>query len=245
MKILFSPSESKTSILGTTIFDFNNFIFPHLKDKREEAFKIYDNFIKLSTDKEISEFFGLKNVNDIKYYQQSYKEKTGIKAILRYSGVAYKALNYTLLDKTSQEYIDKNVIIFSNLFGPILANDILPNYKFKQGQKLGSFKIENFYKENFSKSLDEYLKNEDILDLRATFYEKFYNIKKDFTTLKFLKEGKTVSHYAKHYRGIILKEIAKQKISTLDEFKTINIDNLRLIDIKKIKNKNEILLEII
>ena len=31
--------------------------------------------------------------------------------------------------------------------------------------------------DNFSKALDEYLKDEDIIDLRAGFYEKFYKKK--------------------------------------------------------------------
>ncbi|EDO9528420.1 peroxide stress protein YaaA [Campylobacter coli] len=57
----------------------------------------------------------------------------------------------------------ENTLIFSNLFGVVKASDHLPFYKFKQGAKINNFALEKFYKEHFSKALDEYLKN-DILD---------------------------------------------------------------------------------
>ena len=137
------------------------------------------------------------------------------------------------------------MLIFSNLFGIIKADDILPDYKLKQGSKLPNLNIEKFYKDNFSSSLDKYLKDDEILDLRASFYEKFYTIKKPFFTLKFIKNGKVVSHYAKHYRGLILKEMAKNNIKSVDEFKNININELILLEIQEIKNKKEFIFEII
>ena len=96
-----------------------------------------------------------------------------------------------------------------NLFGVLKAGDTgLPDYKLKQGETFSNLKIEKFYMDNFSKVLDEYLENEDIIDLRAGFYEKFYKIEKPYTTMKFIKDGKVVSHWAKAYRGIILKLLA-------------------------------------
>lgn len=162
---------------------------------------------------------------------------------MRYSGVAYKSLDYENLE--NKHYIDENVLIFSNLFGVIKASDILPDYKLKQGAKLPNLNIEKFYKDNFSSSLDKYLKDDEILDLRASFYEKFYTIKKPFFTLKFIKNGKVVSHYAKHYRGLILNEMAKNNIKSVDEFKKININELILLEIQEIKNKQEFIFEII
>lgn len=241
MKILFSPSESKNQIKGSQ--SVGNFIFPNLNDKRKFVLEKYENYINSLNIDELSQFFGLKDENLINHYKNSFKEKSGIKAILRYSGVAYKSLDYENLE--NKHYIDENVLIFSNLFGVIKASDILPDYKLKQGAKLPNLNIEKFYKDNFSSSLDKYLKDDEILDLRASFYEKFYTIKKPFFTLKFIKNGKVVSHYAKHYRGLILKQMAKNNINNINEFKNINIDNLRLLEIQEIKNKKEFIFEII
>ena len=46
-----------------------------------------------------------------------------MKAIERYDGVAYDYLKYSDLNNDEKDYIDFNVIIFSNLYGPILASD--------------------------------------------------------------------------------------------------------------------------
>ena len=95
-------------------------------------------------------------------------------------------------------------ILLIHLFSMLIVKRI-PDYKLKQGETFDNIKIEKFYNENFSSILDETLKDEDIIDLRAGFYEKFYKIKKPYTTMKFIKDGKVVSHWAKAYRGVILK----------------------------------------
>ena len=93
--------------------------------------------------------------------------------------------------------------------------------------------------------MDEYLKDEDIVDLRAGFYEKFYQIKQPYTTMKFIKDGKVVSHWAKAYRGIILKLLAKNEIRTVDDLMKMGIENLKIEEIKKQKLKTEIIYSII
>lgn len=42
--------------------------------------------------------------------------------------------------------------------------------------------------------------------------DKFYKITRPYTTLKFLKNRKTVSHWAKVYRGIVLRNVSKHNI---------------------------------
>ncbi len=92
--------------------------------------------------------------------------------------------------------------------------------------------------------MDEYLKDEDIIDLRAGFYEKFYKIEKPYTTMKFIKDGKVVSHWAKAYRGIILKLLAQNSVKSIDELMNMQIQSLHIEEIKKQKNKTEIVYSI-
>lgn len=92
--------------------------------------------------------------------------------------------------------------------------------------------------------MDNYLAEEDILDLRAGFYDKFYKPSKPYTTLKFVKEGKVVSHWAKAYRGIVLKEVAKAGVETLDAFMKLPIEGLSVQEIQTKKNRTEIIYEI-
>lgn len=244
LKILFSPSESKISLNTSDKFDGKNLIFPKLFSKRAEILNKYDEFLKSANLDEIKKLFGLKELEDSEQLRESLSQKGSIKAILRYDGVAYKHLNYRRLSDDVQKYIDNNVLIFSNLFGPILAKDEIFEYKLKQGEKLAGFDISKFYEQNFSKAVDSFLENDDILDLRAKFYEKFYVIKKEFTTFCFLKNKKILSHHAKAYRGEVLRQIANAKVTNKDELMALNFENLKLVDMKKIGLKNELTFEI-
>ena len=245
MKILFSPSEAKTAVSSNKFIDRGDFIFPNLYEKRCEILKIYDDFLQKATVEKISKLFGVKNLTDEPSLRGSLFKKGAIKAVLRYDGVAYKHLDYRSLDSAAHGFIDKNTLIFSNLFGPVLAADALPEYKLKQGERIDGLNLEEFYRQNFSGEIDGWLGDDDILDLRAEFYEKFYRIQKPFATFKFLKNGKVVSHYTKAYRGIVLRQVAQNGVKNFDELCKMDIENLRLIDVKKTGLKSEFLVQIV
>jgi len=244
MKILFSSSESKIEGGKYPPLSLNSFMQKECYKKRLKVIKKYNDIIMHDELVKVCKIFGIKNIKECQRYRKDIFIQKCIKAIKRYSGVAYQYLDYQNLKKDEQEYIDNNTLIFSNLFGAIFAKDKIPFYKLKQGEKLEGFNIENFYKNECSKSLDLLLQDEDILDLRAAFYEKFYKINKRYTKLKFVKNKKVVSHWAKAYRGIVLKEIAKAKITNIDEFMRLSIDGLKVLEIEKNSNFDLIVLEI-
>ncbi len=243
MKILFSPSEAKVAN-NPTLDKKTEDILLKLNNKQKFVLKLYQDFIEKSSNKELSKLFGLKKQSDIDILKSiNIFSDTTMKAIQRYSGVAYEYLDYDNLE--DKNFIDENLIIFSNLFGPILAKFYLPNYKLKQGEKLNSFAIEKYYKENSSEYLDNLLKDEFIIDLRAGFYLKFYTIKKEHIKLKFLKNGKSVSHWAKAYRGKIARELAYFKPNNEQEFQKISFPNLQIREIIKQKLSTEYLFDIV
>ena len=246
MKILFSPSETKFKGGESKKINKNSFLFPELFEERIKVVNLYQTYIDTASNKELEKLFGTKKEDIINYYKGNLLEKEIIKVIERYDGVAFDYLKYSTLSDIEKVYIDKNVVIFSNLMGPILAGDMgLPDYKLKQNEKIGNFELEKFYNEKFSKALDDYLKDDDVIDLRAGFYEKFYKINKPYTTMKFIKDGKVVSHWAKAYRGIILRLLAQNNIQSIDELMNMEIDNLSIEEIKKQKLQTEIIYNII
>lgn len=122
--------------------------------------------------------------------------------------------------------------------------DLIPDYKYKQGAKLPNFALEKFYLDNFSDALDEYL-DEEIIDLRAGYYDKFYKTKnKKVLTFKFLKDGKVVSHWAKHYRGELLKILAQNSVQSFAEFMNLELENLELEEIQDKKNVQTLIMNI-
>jgi len=240
LKVLFSPSEGKNiggdetkrELLGSN-------------EARESILREYNKIVMSGDEEKIKELFGIKKFTACEPYIQDIFNSPLMCAIERYQGVAYDYLEYKSLNAASQEYLKKHTVIFSNLYGPLLGGDTIANYKVKQGNNIGEIIPDKFYKDRFSYQLDLYLANDEILDLRAGYYDKFYKSNKNYTTLKFLKGGKTVSHWAKAYRGLVLKALAQNNISSIEEFMALEIDTLQVKEIKVIKNKTEIIYNIV
>jgi len=240
LKILFSPSEGKNS--GGD--EQKRELFGALS-ARDDILQAYNEIILSQDEEAIKNLFGIKKFSACEPFLHDIYNSPLMCAIERYDGVAYDYLKYKELSCSAQEYLKENTVIFSNLYGPLLGGDTIANYKVKQGNDIGSIKPDKFYKERFSYQLDLYLAKHDILDLRAGYYDKFYKTNQPYTSLKFLKNGKTVSHWAKAYRGIVLREVALHDISSIEEFMKLAIEGLSVVEIKKIKNKTEIIYNII
>jgi len=239
LKVLFSPSEAKKS--GGNEITQNRL---GATNARDEILNTYNDIVASGDEELIKKLFGFKKFSECEPYIVDVFNSPLMCAIERYHGVAYNYLEYDMLNSDAKEYIKKNTIIFSNLYGPIYGGDTIANYKVKQGNNIGDIVPDKFYKDRFSYQLDLLLSNDDVLDLRAGYYDKFYKSNKNYTTLKFLKDGKVVSHWAKAYRGLVLKEIAKNNINSMEEFMTLEINNLQVKEIKVIKNKTEIVYNI-
>jgi len=225
LKILFSPSEGKNSGGDAVKKD----IFGALS-ARDEILHTYNDIVLSKDEEAIKKLFGFKKFSECEPYICDIFNSPLMPAIERYQGVAYDYLKYKELNSDAQQFLQVNTLIFSNLYGPLLGGDPIANYKVKQGNTIGSIAPEKFY---------------EVLDLRAGYYDKFYKSTKPYTTLKFLKNGKTVSHWAKAYRGIVLHEIAKHNIESMEAFMQLEIEGLSIAEIKVIKNKTEIVYNIV
>lgn len=246
MKILFSPSETKTNKAFLPAINEKSFIFPHLYENRMEVLQRYQDILLKQNIDSLKILFGIKDAQKcLALSHINLFSALTCKAIERYDGVAYDYLCYATLVESAQDFIDNHLLIFSNLFGPLLAGENIPEYKLSQGETLEGFQPELFYKEVFSPSLDAMLEDEFIVDLRAGFYEKFYTIKKPFVTAKFLKNGKVVSHFAKAYRGKMVRQLSISQPQSEEAFQKINFEHLKIVEILKTKFKSEYVFDII
>jgi len=246
MKILFSPSETKTTLKDASSITSCSFIFQKLFEKRSEVLRHYQHILDEKDPVVLSKLFGFKDSAKIKpYLDENIFSSFTCKAIERYSGIAYDHLDYASLTPYAKHFIENNVMIFSNLFGPLLAGDFIPEYKLQQGESLQGFKPENFYKTHFSNAIDDWIGNETLVDLRAGFYEKFYTPKVPTILMKFLKNGKVVSHFAKAYRGNVLRHLAQQMPRDEVEFQKICFEGLKIVEILHKNLKHEYVYEII
>jgi len=241
MYILFSPSEGKKLGGDSLPLNKNNLLFPELYDVRLPLIQAYNDLILDGSNETLQKLTGIKKEEEIKKYQNDIFSTATMPSIERYDGVAYDYLDINSLNENEKDFLYKHSIIFSNLFGPVLGGDLIPTYKFKQGATLDKVATEKIYKKEFSDSLDELFKEELILDLRAGFYEKFYALNQDFIAMKFLKGGKSVSHWAKAYRGKVLQTLAKLQPQTKDELLAIEYEGLKFIESLPYKKKGTML----
>lgn len=246
MKILFSPSETKTNKAFLPAINDKSFIFPYLYEKRIKVLQRYQDILLKQDINSLMLLFGIKDPQKcLALSHINLFSALTCKAIERYDGVAYDHLQYATLLEPAKNFIDNHLLIFSNLFGPLLAGTCIPEYKLSQGETLEGFKPELFYKEVFSHSLDAMLEDEFIVDLRAGFYEKFYTIKQPFVTAKFLKNGKVVSHFAKAYRGKMVRQLSLSQPQSKEAFQKINFEHLKIVEILKTKFKSEYVFDIV
>jgi cytoplasmic iron level regulating protein YaaA (DUF328/UPF0246 family) len=127
VKILLAPAETKNEGGINRPLGKENFKFHELFPFQEHILKLYEKHIQALNLEELSQWFGLKNLKEVEKYQHSLYTQPTMKAIQRYNGVAFDALEYSTLPEQTQQYIDDNVILFSNLFGVLSASDL--NYQ--------------------------------------------------------------------------------------------------------------------
>lgn len=243
MTVLFSPSEGK-AISNTNPFDIHNLPFGNtLSNLREDILQRYISILN-SSDEILSIHTGLKDENELSQLRNT-SLSNGTSALFRYTGVGYKYLNPTTINKSALDFLYHNLIIFSNLFGPIYGGSIIPYYKLKQGQSLNGFKSENYFKPLLNPLLDAQLAGDFVLDLRAGFYEKFYLPKIQYSTMQFYKDGKKVSHWAKAYRGKVLRLLSQLQPNSQSEFEQISFEGLQIKEILRQKNATHYCFDII
>lgn len=237
-----------------TLRFYQNFI---CKNGLEEALQAYKGLLESGGEAEIGQVFGVKNiVLDELALAQNLMESPLLPAVLRYVGVAFSALDFEHLDTKAQEYLRQHLLIFSNLFGLLRCFDKIPYYDLKQGVGFlwqnTKFQTKSFYAKNTERIWEYFInpKNEEsqspknpkealeFLDLRAGFYQKCLDLGKPPKNLKnceilvyepnFIKNGKVVSHYAKHYRGILLRACAQSQIRHLGDLENLYLEGLEL-----------------
>jgi cytoplasmic iron level regulating protein YaaA (DUF328/UPF0246 family) len=240
MKILLAPSETKKRG-GYAPFSCEDLLFDSLLPVRKQLVERYCEILRNGSRETLANLFGLTRTDAIDYYaSRTIRGAPAMPAIQRYTGVAFDHLDYPTLSKSAQTYLDRHLILHSNLFGLLRAGDPIPEYRLKQGEPVGELQPERLYRDSAAALLEAYIGDDDLLDLRARFYEQVYKPNRPYTVLKFLKGGKVVSHWAKAYRGLVVRAIAEAGVERLEDFIRLPIEGLEIVEIQTRKHRTEI-----
>ena len=233
MRVLLAPAETKRPDGDREggCFRLEDLLFGSSRE-REEALEAYESFVQSATCEALSAFFGLKRPEEIARYRgQKLLSRPTQKALRRYSGVVFEALDYDALNATERRWCEERIVLFSNLFGPVRGGDELPDYRFKQGAQLPGLKSDRFEK-SFHGLLEPLLSGECVLDLRAGWYIKRYPVAKSIVPV-FLKNGRVLSHWAKTQRGRLVRFLAAHQPQSEADLAKLNPPGLQLQEIRQ------------
>lgn len=167
----------------------------------------------------------LDKATEVKAMYDNLKFDTnGYKAIEAYDGLQYKNINYSSLSDEGRCYIDKNVFIYSALYGINKADDSIYEHRLDFSMKIDLYKF-------WDNKISKYFFNEVIIDLASNEFVKcmsnydkglYYQVQ-----FKENKDGKlrSFSTASKQLRGKILHWLAENNITKIDDIKMFNADD--------------------
>ena len=191
--------------------------FPSLKRTRE---RFANALIRISEQPIASHaLLGVKGsaLEKARLENAQLKNAPTLKAIERYTGVMYDAIEHETLDVNAREMFGQSVIIMSGLFGMIRPFDMIPAYKLKMGGKLiRGTSCSAMWKKLLTRSLAESYDSAVIWDLLPNEHSAAWNpsavdYKKRFT-VKFVQRSdkgqfKVVSHWSKLLKGALIRHL--------------------------------------
>ena len=210
--ILIPPSESKLS--GGQYLPLNKL------PKRVEL--IYQRLTSYKGD--LTQLYGVKGKALAQAIEANKNIGTSLTfpAIERYSGVVYDGINYPTLSKKGKQFFNQHVRIVSALFGLIVPEELIPDYKLKM-EKLDAAKY-------WQSIITEQLKHKTVIDLLPQSHQKAVRyqegIKIDFIIYK---NGKLmpVGHMGKLIKGKFIRWLCEEQVTDPVFFVRFNEDGFK------------------
>ena len=211
-----------------------------LNDKSTE---IVSAIAKLSVEN-LAKAYKIKDEKAMEEFSrwQAIKNKTAnsYKALELFNGLMYRNIARDSFNEVDKKYVEENVFITTSLYGVIGAYDLIQEHRldFLQNIKVKNQSLKNFWREDYDKSIE----GEELVVslLSSEFEEVFSKEQRDrFIRLSFMEEKEGVlkvhSTISKKARGKFLTELAKNKVSSVDEMKQIKFDGFEFSE----KNSDE------
>nr|WP_120491574.1 peroxide stress protein YaaA [Corynebacterium lactis] len=206
MLVVLPPSETKALGGIGPALDFSSLSFPTLTGVHRE---IAADLVALSADAE-SAMATLKlgpRLADEVAANAALLDSPTMPALERYTGVLYDALNPAEIPAAGRE----RLAISSALFGVVGGGDMIPHYRLSGTVKLpvAATGETPTLRKRWGTAITEALSDVDfLLDLRSGTYANLGKVKGATTATVLTAEGKIVSHFNKHYKGLLARAVA-------------------------------------
>ena len=235
MKILISPAKS---------LDFDSNIDslkctqPVFLNKTSEI----NSVLKEKSPKDLMQLQGIsQKLSDLNWkrnndYVDNHNDKNSRPAVFAFNGDVYSGIDVKTLSEDKVYDLQKSLRILSGYYGVLKPLDLIQPYRLEMGTKLavnGSENLYKFWSENITNSILDEMSSEDLLINLASneYFEAFDKKKFDGRIIspvfKDFKNGKLkiISFYAKKARGMMVRYIVDNSVSSYNELLGFNLGN--------------------
>lgn len=215
MLILLPPSETKARGGDCGPLDLDSLSFSALNETRKS---LIDDLRELSADASVAcEVLGLgpKSADEVELNAELITSPTTA-ALDRYTGVLFEALDPATLAAKARGQL----AVGSALFGVVGGEDLIPAYRLSGTVKLplpdGSLPT---MRKRWGRTITETLAGRDdlIVDLRSGTYQNLGKVPGAVTAKVVTPEGKVVSHFNKHHKGLLARALAQSPVESVTE----------------------------
>ena len=235
MKILISPAKS---------LDFDSNIDslkctqPVFLNKTSQI----NSVLKEKSPKDLMQLQGIsQKLSDLNWkrnndYVDNHNDKNSRPAVFAFNGDVYSGIDVKTLSEDKVYDLQKSLRILSGYYGVLKPLDLIQPYRLEMGTKLavnGSENLYKFWSENITNSILDEMSSEDLLINLASneYFEAFDKKKFDGRIIspvfKDFKNGKLkiISFYAKKARGMMVRYIVDNEVSSYNELLGFNLGN--------------------
>ena len=235
MKILISPAKS---------LDFDSNIDslkctqPVFLNKTSQI----NSVLKEKSPKDLMQLQGIsQKLSDLNWkrnndYVDNHNNKNSRPAVFAFNGDVYSGIDVKTLSEDKVYDLQKSLRILSGYYGVLKPLDLIQPYRLEMGTKLavnGSENLYKFWSENITNSILDEMSREDLLINLASneYFEAFDKKKFDGRIIspvfKDFKNGKLkiISFYAKKARGMMVRYIVDNEVSSYNELLGFNLGN--------------------
>lgn len=236
MKIVISPAKS---LDYSTELPFQHFTQPSFikqsKEVHKELKELNPNDLKglMSISDALADLNWKRNKERV--YKLTEIKNEVRQAVYAFNGDVYTGLDAYTLKENQLEYLQDRLRILSGLYGYLKPLDVIEPYRLEMGTKLpiGSHKdLYAFWKPILTDAINKEMKKDDVLiNLASNEYfsaldKKGLKARVITPEFKDYKDGKlkTISFFAKKARGLMVRYMAENNITNVEDIKQFNVE---------------------
>ncbi|MGB5394798.1 MAG: peroxide stress protein YaaA [Lutimonas sp.] len=246
MKVVISPAKSLDFESQVPTEDYSTCSF---LDKSEKI----NNTLKKQSAKKLAQLMSIsKDLSELNYQRNQewhlpFTQENARQAIFAFNGDVYVGLDAYSIPQEKMVDLQNKIRILSGLYGMLKPLDLIQPYRLEMGTKLKIGRKDNLYqywKEEITKSLNEELEGDPLINLASAEYFKVIDQKKlksEIITPEFkdFHQGKLkmIGFFAKKARGAMARFVVEKGIDHPQELKTFDWEGYSFDDNLSSANK--------